>query len=177
MSVDDPKDLEEERRLFYVAVTRAEKQVYLCFAATRYRYGKLENPRPSRFIREIDNEYLDWISINNRPVSNGYTRHKSTYSQKGYQKSYLRNTLSNKSGLNWAPAGKVKLSRSNFNNLKTDDPVNIQPGMTVEHNNFGIGNVISLEGVYPDTRATVSFQNHGKKKLLLRFAKLKIVNN
>ena len=179
MSVDDSKDLEEERRLFYVAVTRAQKQVYLCFAASRYRYGKLENPRPSRFIREIDDEYLDWIniSIRNKPVSNGFTRHKSTYSQKGYQKSYLRNTSSNKSGLNWSPAGKVKLSKSNFYNLKTDDPINIQPGMAVEHNNFGIGKVLSLEGAYPDTKATVSFQNHGEKKLLLKFAKLKIVNN
>ena len=79
--------------------------------------------------------------------------------------------------MNWAPAGKVKLSKSNFNNLKTDDPVSIQPGMAVEHNSFGIGKVLSLEGVYPDTKATVSFHNHGKKKLLLRFAKLKIVNN
>jgi len=177
MSVDDPKDLEEERRLFYVAVTRAEKQVYLCFAATRYRYGTLENHRPSRFIREIDDEYLDWININNKPESNSFTRHKSAYSQKGYQKSYLRNTSSKRSGLNWSPAGKVKLSKSNFHNLKTDDPVNIQPGMDVEHNNFGIGKVLSLEGAYPDTKATVSFQNHGKKKLLLKFAKLKIVNN
>ena len=179
MSVDDPKDLEEERRLFYVAVTRAEKQVYLCFAATRYRYGKPENPRPSRFIREIDEKYLDWtnISIRNKPVSNGFTRYKSTYSQKGYHKSYLRNTSSNKSGLNWAPAGKVKLSKSNFNNLKMDDPVSLQPGMAVEHNNFGIGKVISLEGEYPNTKATIVFPNYGKKLLLLKFAKLKIVNN
>jgi DNA helicase-2/ATP-dependent DNA helicase PcrA len=177
MSVDDPKDLEEERRLFYVAVTRAEKQVYLCFAATRYRYGTLENPRPSRFIREIDDKYLDWININNKTGSNGFIRHKSTYSQKGYKKHYLRNTSSKKSVLNWAPPGKVKLSKSNFYNLKADDPVNIQPGMVVEHNNFGIGKVLSLEGVYPDTKATVSFQNHGKKRLLLKFAKLKIVNN
>ncbi len=179
MSVDDPKDLEEERRLFYVAVTRAEKQVYLCFAALRYRYGKPENPRPSRFIREIDDEYLDWININisNKPVSNGFTRHKSTFSQRGYQKSYLKNTSSKKSVLNWAPPGKVKLSKSNFYNLKADNPVNIQPGMVVEHNNFGIGEVLSLEGAYPDTKATVSFQNHGKKLLLLKFANLKIVNN
>ena len=179
MSVDDPKDLEEERRLFYVAVTRAEKQVYLCFAATRYRYGKPENPRPSRFIREIDEKYLDWtnISIRNKPVSNGFTRYKSTYSQKGYHKSYLRNTSSNKSGLNWAPAGKVKLSKSNSNNLKMDDPVSLQPGMAVEHNNFGIGKVISLEGEYPNTKATIVFPNYGKKLLLLKFAKLKIVNN
>ncbi len=177
MSVYDPKDLEEERRLFYVAVTRAEKQVYLCFAATRYRYGTLENPRPSRFIREIDDKYLDWININNKTGSNGFTRHKSTYSQKGYQKFYLRNTSSKKSELNWAPPGKVKLSKSNFYNLKADDPVNIQPGMVVEHNNFGIGKVLSLEGIYPDTKATVFFRNHGKKRLLLKFAKLKIVNN
>ena len=179
MSVDDPKDIEEERRLFYVAVTRAEKQVYLCFSATRYRYGKLEDHKLSRFIREIDDEYLDWININinNDPVSNGFTRHKPTYSQKGYQKSYLRNTSLKKSGVNWAPAGKVKLSKSNFNNLKEGDPVNIQPGMAVEHNSFGIGKVISLEGEYPNTKVTVSFSNHGQKKLLLRFAKLKIVNN
>ena len=177
MSVDNPKDLEEERRLFYVAVTRAEKQVYLCLAATRYRYGILENPRPSRFIREIDDKYLDWININNKTASNGFTRHKSTYSQKGYQKPYSRNTSSKKSGLNWTPPGKVKLSKNNFNNLETDDPVNIQPGMAVEHNSFGIGKVLSLEGVYPDTRATVFFRNHGQKRLLLRFAKLKIINN
>jgi len=179
MSVDDPKDLEEERRLFYVAITRAKKQVYLCFAATRYRYGKPENPRPSRFIREIDEKYLVWtnISVRNKSVLNGFTRNKSTYSQKGYHKSYLRNNLSNKSGLNWAPAGKVKLSKSHFNNLKMDDPVNLQPGMAVEHSNFGIGKVISLEGEYPNTKATIVFPNYGKKLLLLKFAKLKIVNN
>ena len=179
MSVDDPKDLEEERRLFYVAVTRAEKQVYLCFAATRYRYGKLEDHKQSRFIREIDDEYLNWINVNiyNKPVSNGFTRHKPAYSQKGYQKSYLRNTPSKKSVLNWTPAGKVKLSKSNFHNLNEGDPVNIQPGMAVEHISFGIGKVISLEGEYPNTKVTVSFSNHGQKKLLLRFAKLKIVNN
>jgi DNA helicase-2/ATP-dependent DNA helicase PcrA len=177
MSVDDPKDLEEERRLFYVAVTRAEKQVYLCFAATRYRYGILENHKQSRFIREIDDKYLDWININNKTVSNGFTWHRSTYSQKGYQKPYLRTTSSKKSGLNWAPPGKVKLSKSNYYNLKADDPVNIQPGMSVEHNSFGIGKVISIEREYPDTRATINFPNHGEKQLLLKFAKLKIVNN
>ena len=179
MSVDDPKDLEEERRLFYVAVTRAEKQVYLCFAASRYRYGKLENPRPSRFLKEIDEQYLDWtnISIRNKPVSSSFTRHKSNYSPKGYQKSYLKKTSSNKPGLNWTPTGKVKLSKSNFNNLKMDDPVNLQLGMAVEHNSFGIGKVISLEGEYPNTKATIVFPNYGKKLLLLKFAKLKIVNN
>ncbi len=179
MSVDDPKDLEEERRLFYVAVTRAEKQVCLCFAATRYRYGKLEDHKQSRFIREIDDEYLNWINVNiyNKPVSNGFTRHKPTYSQKGYQKSYLRNTSSKKSRLNWTPAGKVKLSKSNFHNLNEGDPVNIQPGMAVEHISFGIGKVISLEGEYPNTKATIMFPNYGEKLLLLKFAKLKIVNN
>ena len=79
--------------------------------------------------------------------------------------------------MNWAPAGKVKLSKSNFNNLKMDDPVSLQPGMAVEHNNFGIGKVISLEGEYPNTKATIVFPNYGKKLLLLKFAKLKIVNN
>jgi len=176
LSVDNPKDLEEERRLFYVAVTRAEKHVYLSFAATRYRYGKFENPKPSRFIREIDDEYLDQDNIH-KPASNGFPQQRSIYSQKSYKKFYSAKTSSTKSILNWAPPGKVKISKSNFENPKGNDPVNIQPGMTVEHNNFGFGKVLSLEGIYPDTRATVFFQNHGQKKLLLKFAKLKIVNN
>ncbi len=110
MSVDNPTDLEEERRLFYVAVTRAEKQVYLCFAATRYRYGTLENPRPSRFIREIDDKYLDWININNKTVSTGFTRRKSTYSQKGYQKRGGRSDEPARRGYRGKPPSASRLS-------------------------------------------------------------------
>lgn len=177
MSFDDAKDLEEERRLFYVAITRAQKQVFLSHAKTRYRYGTLLNPSPSRFISEIDDKYLEWINIDNKISFNGFARRKFTSSIKGYYKPYDRAASSKKPDINWIPAGKVKISKSSYNNFANDYPEQIQTGMNVEHIRFGIGKVLSLDGKFPDIKATVFFPNHGRKRLLLKFAKLKIVNN
>lgn len=178
MSVDDMKKLEEERRLFYVAITRAQKQVYLCHAKIRYRYGNPENSKPSRFIKEIDDQYLETFNGNSTTIStNSFAKNKYAYSHRTSKKNYIKSTSYKNTGLNWEPKGKIRLAKNNISHSEADDPLKIQCGMRVEHNRFGIGKVVSIEGKNPDTRATVFFQNHGQKQLLLKFAKLKILDN
>jgi len=168
MSVTNPKDLEEERRLFYVALTRAEDSISLSFANSRYKWGLLGNCNPSRFISEISEEYLEFpmsAAPSPPPKSTRYindnTKPSATLEPKPANTGYLRER---------------KLLRvnnnANANTSPSADLSDIHIGTNVEHSRFGVGEVTALEG----DKATVDFTNHGKKQLLLKFAKLKIVN-
>ncbi len=178
MSMNTRSELEEERRLFYVALTRAEKQAYLTYAQSRYRWGKLIDAEPSRFIEEINEEYLDYLTPK---TENSYKTllDPSIFDDDYIDKSKLRLSKP-KTGTPPKPLGglstkklrKIKPTSSNF---KPADLPKLTEGMTVEHIRFGKGEVIKIEGIGADTKAEIMFKNGGLKKLLLRFAKLKII--
>lgn len=185
------ESLEEERRLFYVAVTRAEENAYLSYAKQRYRWGKLEFCNPSRFIREIDNKFLDLpeednsIEMEYQQESSYFGHESNNFSSKTYsnQKSLYKKTKKVSSTPHEHPAflkkKLVRLNQANQNikNFQGDDPRKIQVGMNVEHQRFGRGKVLKTEGVFPDLRAIIFFKNIGEKQLILKYAKLKIIEN
>ena len=165
-ATENEKDLEEERRLFYVAVTRAEHNATISFARSRYKYGELTYSRPSRFIADIDQSYLDInpedFVGNERPQT---SFRKPITSQSGSSlKPRIRMNYTSEAG-----QAKPKI------NFKASNTSGLQPGMRVEHERFGQGEVTAIEGVEPNIKATVQFINAGQKQLLLKFAKLKIL--
>jgi DNA helicase-2/ATP-dependent DNA helicase PcrA len=188
LSLDSPKDLEEERRLFYVAVTRARKRVIITYAQSRYKWGTPIDCSPSRFIKDIDEKYVDFVQ-EKESISKIIEYRGNMRDNNGHKllSSYL-NRDPNNNHINIGKSKFIKLTKtSTFNNSKSennikdfkpDNPENIQAGMKVEHQRFGIGKVIHIEGVFPNRKATVFFQESGQKKqLLLKFAKLKIVSS
>ena len=173
MSLNTRSELEEERRLFYVAITRAKERAFLSYTLSRYRWGKLIDSEPSRFIEEIDSQYVDHI------------KPKDDYSFKPLIKSSIfDNPLEVKKDF------KVKertISSPTFSQLKklrkidnnqplqvNQDVKGLEEGMMVEHARFGKGVIENIEGKGQDRKALISFKDFGKKNLLLRFAKLKI---
>lgn len=182
MSLNTRSELEEERRLFYVALTRAEHQAYLTYAQSRYRWGKLTDSEPSRFIEEISDEYLEYIN----PVDTGY-RYKPTIDLDIFgdvDKSKLRLTKP-VSGTPPKQYGDEPVSQLNIRKLKPvsgngpSKPMafdgNLTIGNWVMHERFGKGQVLNLEGVGADKKAEIKFDVGGIKKLLLRFAKLDVI--
>jgi DNA helicase II / ATP-dependent DNA helicase PcrA len=166
-SIGSREDLEEERRLFYVAVTRAQTKLTVSYAENRYRWGELTICDPSRFLKEIPEKYID------------YPKRTSIHDTGFRSADNFSNTLPG------APVFKKPVDMKNFKKLSAvgtgtgaGDPADIeaiQPGVEVEHERFGKGKVVSLEGAGPNKKATVQFPGIGQKQLLLRFAKLKIV--
>jgi len=181
LSINSREDLEEERRLFYVALTRARQKAYLSYATTRYRWGNLVQCEPSRFLEEIDSTYLIQPEIFEAPPIARPNR--NTGWQKGKQ-GWGFNKKKTAEAPKSPPAGLrknlVKLSRSarkNTTEFEADDTANLQVGMEVEHERFGMGKVLHLEGDSANQKATVFFSEVGQKQLLLKYAKLRILNN
>ena len=185
MSMNTRSELEEERRLFYVALTRAEHQAYLTYAQSRYRWGKLTDSEPSRFIEEIKDDYLEYIN----PSDAGGYRYKPMMDIDIFgdiDKSKLR-LAKPTAGTPPKKYGDEPVSSSNIRKLKPvagNAPTNAGPnlfdnklttGNIVMHERFGKGEVISLEGVGADKKAEIRFEVGGIKKLLLRFAKLDVI--
>ena len=166
MNLNSRNDLEEERRLFYVALTRAEKEAYLSYALSRYRWGKLTDSEPSRFIDEINEEYLDILtSVNEnkfRPLVRSTTNSEPSFNKLRFKKVTPK------------PKGNFKKLQENSNKSNLFDN-KLVVGNVVEHIRFGKGEVINIEGRGADVKAEIKFENGGLKKLLLRFAKLKII--
>lgn len=168
---------EEERRLFYVALTRAEENACLSFARQRYRWGKLDFCNPSRFIAEVDEKYLD-VPVENDLNFDDYPSQEQTVSKQNFSRPAVatkRPMASDQPGLNQKLV-QLRQAKKQAQNYDGDDPRDIQSGMTIEHQRFGKGKVLQVEGTFPNLKATVFFQNAGQKQLLLKFAKLKIVN-
>ncbi|MFY9153515.1 MAG: UvrD-helicase domain-containing protein [Prolixibacteraceae bacterium] len=172
------EDFEEERRLFYVALTRAEQNAYLSYSRQRYKWGKLEFCDPSRFIAEIDPQYLnlpadkDAAFYGNRqdaPVSSPRTR-QAVAAIPGH-----RPVAANHPDLH-QKLNRLRETKREADAFESSNPEEIQAGMLVEHQRFGRGKVLQMEGLMPDMKATVFFQNAGKKQLLLKFAKLRIIS-
>ena len=185
MSLNTRSELEEERRLFYVALTRAEHQAYLTYAQSRYRWGKLTDSEPSRFIEEIKEDYLEYI---NQSDVGGY-RYKPMMDIDIFgdiDKSKLRlakpvtGTPPKKYGDEPVSSANIRKLKPVSNNAPSASNTNLFDskltiGNIVMHERFGKGEVINLEGVGADKKAEIRFDVGGIKKLLLRFAKLDVI--
>lgn len=154
MSVSSRSDLEEERRLFYVALTRAKTRAFLSYSLSRYKWGSLNQCEPSRFIEELDATYIEFPSESKPP---------SSFSREGFRK---RTTNSPPVRRNLKP-----LKSSTPNEGRSVSAQGLSVGTEVEHERFGKGKVLQVEG----DKATVFFPNVGQKQLLLKFAKLTIL--
>jgi DNA helicase-2/ATP-dependent DNA helicase PcrA len=159
MSSSTRADLEEERRLFYVALTRAKKKVTITYAKTRYRWGKLNDCEPSRFIKEIDKTYTNYNLASSITGS-------------------LNNLMENNSIRFRKPKNKIQLKKIK-NNLSPStfksSYIDINKGDHIIHNRFGKGKVIETEGEGADKKAEVKFGSSGVKRILLKFAKYKLI--
>jgi Superfamily I DNA and RNA helicases len=163
MSAGSSRELEEERRLFYVALTRTEKQATLSYALNRYKWGNLERSNPSRFLREVDPKFVHYPQTGGKPFkAKGGSPDKPSQArevQESYKPSPRLKKLPGQTGPAVTP----------FNG---SDPSQFSIGDNVRHERFGNGVIVSIEGEPPNTTASVDFENNGTKKLLLRFAKL-----
>ncbi|OOQ61105.1 ATP-dependent helicase [Mucilaginibacter pedocola] len=179
MSLNSRSDLEEERRLFYVAVTRAERKLSISYATSRFKFGTLINSEPSRFLDEIDAKYLE-LDYSAKPAqSSFFDDERSAWSRKDTNKSSGGDTFSKPKPASAAPVKTTSiLAKAHVvsKDFKVSDTSNLQVGMQVEHERFGFGKVLTLEGTKPDIKATIFFKEIGQKQLLLKFAKLSIVN-
>ena len=184
MSMGTRSELEEERRLFYVALTRAEKQAYLTYALSRYRWGKLVDSEPSRFIEEIDQQYLEITTpIEERrfnpmldadifgDIDSSKIRFKPAKQAVLNKSSISKETpLSNQIT---TPKNLKPVAATNANINLFDSKLAV--GNLVKHMRFGTGEVLKIEGSGADIKAEIKFQHGGVKKLLLRFAKLEVI--
>ena len=178
MNLNTRSELEEERRLFYVALTRAEKQAYLTYTQSRYRWGKLIDAEPSRFIEEIDESFLEYLT----PITEN--RYKplldsDIFDDVDHSKLRLKRPVAGRPPTGPSQEQLRKLRRLKPVSSETDKNFNahdakLDVGTMVEHQRFGKGKILKIEGVGADTKAEIDFENGGLKKLLLRFAKLKV---
>lgn len=156
MAIESPRGLEEERRLFYVAITRAQRHCILTFAQNRIRYGRLEFDSPSRFLKDIDRKYLKIAGgISASPIS------RSTPAKRRFVP------------IRQASYGSQQINAPSASSVLPHEGIGI--GAVMEHQRFGVGKIIAVEGTGENTKVTVEFRNVGKKQLLLKFAKFKII--
>lgn len=168
LSVNSRTELEEERRLFYVAITRAEKKLHLSFAMSRFKHGMLINCEPSRFLQEIKPEYIQF----------------ETFSQQYHSANQYSNFVSANtptrgiSKFSITPAHIKATTQHNPTNTDfvPDDPRIFAVGNHVLHQRFGKGVILALEGKAPDIKAKIKFETQGEKSLLLRYAKLQLAH-
>jgi DNA helicase-2/ATP-dependent DNA helicase PcrA len=170
MSSGSARELEEERRLFYVAITRAEKQATFSYALNRYKWGNLERCSPSRFLKEIDQKYLQYPQTGGKPFHNSSQTGNKTATIREEPKSYMREDKLKKIKNNLPSSGSGEIFAASDASLFAE-------GDAVQHERFGNGIIKTIEGQPPNTTATVEFDKDGSKKLLLRFAKLKKITN
>ncbi len=186
MALNSRSELEEERRLFYVAITRAEKKATISFATTRYRFGNIIYCEPSRFIDELDENCVDFPQEpEKRKFSDDAFMRPTRPFQKPMESIDFRTkettgfSKQEPKQINFAPPKKLipLAKRMAATNTPTDNSANanLRVGSVVEHEKFGLGEVTSIEGVYPESKACINFRNAGEKNLLLKYAKLKVV--
>jgi len=172
LSLNSRSELEEERRLFYVAVTRAEKKLHLSYATSRYRWGTLNNCEPSRFLDELNPACLE-LDFKSRSstmeAAGSFQSERMAWTQKDME-SFSKPKPKVIKTTSILP--KAHMPTPGF---APSDTSALQVGMEVEHERFGFGKVVNLEGNRPDIKATIFFKELGQKQLLLKFAKLRIV--
>ena len=186
LSINTREELEEERRLFYVAVTRAKKRLWITYANTRYRFGSLVQNEPSRFIDELPEQFVD------KSYSGGGAKNQGDYGNgtafermRGWgggrsQESGVRSRESTKKETPSYLAPKTTapkvIEHVPSPDFVASDTSNLQPGQKVEHQKFGFGEVMKMEGAAHNPIATVKFEHNGEKKIMLNYAKLRIVD-
>ncbi|MEO6358161.1 MAG: UvrD-helicase domain-containing protein [Ferruginibacter sp.] len=186
MSINTREELEEERRLFYVAITRAKKKLWLTYANARYRFGQLQQNEPSRFIDEMPGDFIDRSFAGGGIRNQGGNGHSNNWgggafdkmgaggnSYKAAENPFKKEEKSRPAYLIPArPQAKEHIPTADF---VASDTSNLQPGQKVEHQKFGFGEVIKMEGAAHNPIATVQFELNGEKKIMLNYAKLRIV--
>ena len=188
---DSPRALEEERRLFYVAITRAEEHCFLSYAKTRFRYGKMEFGSPSRFLKDIDVRFLrlpqdagmfrrveEEAAVFRRENARGFAPDKEDAPYGGKERVSVRPKQQI-----IAPTVPRNLKRvaPSANTASTSPSAGasanrVQQGQRIEHERFGLGEVLKVEGEGDNAKATIRFKNAGDKQLLLRFARFKVLS-
>jgi len=192
MSINTREELEEERRLFYVVITRAKQRLWISYANTRYKFGSLVQNEPSRFIEELPEQFID------RSFAGGGTRNQSgSGASSSGLTAYQRMHGNNWSGANQAaekrygpapgkkedtpsylkpqsPYSKVVEHKPSVDFVASDTSA-LQVGQKVEHQKFGFGEVVKMEGASHNPIATVKFEQNGEKKIMLNYAKLRIL--
>ena len=176
MMLSSREDLEEERRLFYVAITRAENKLTLSYALTRYRFGSLKTCEPSRFLDEIDSDFIKLSQkyTNTIPTQYSNSSTPSALTREGSQstKSFISNVKS--TGVR-GPSPNAIVHKPSANFTPTDTS-NLVEGMKVEHPKFGFGTVTKMEVQGQNRKAHITFDIAGEKTLLLLFAKLRVLD-
>jgi DNA helicase-2/ATP-dependent DNA helicase PcrA len=190
MSINTREELEEERRLFYVAITRAKTTLYLSYSNARYRFGQLQQNDPSRFIEEmpelmIDRSYAGVAARNNsssgwnqgsafeRMQRSGFGGNEAARAEKQYGAAPAKKAVP--SYVTSKPAVTRAVEHTPSENFAASDTSNLQAGQKVEHQKFGFGEVMKMEGAAHNPIATVKFDLNGEKKIMLNYAKLRIV--
>lgn len=183
MSINTREELEEERRLFYVAVTRAQKHLLLTYANARYRFGSLTQNDPSRFLEELPEAFLD------RTFAGGGARNQTSFQgmgsafarmHRGFESQSTVNSQRSTAKQTSLPTGLSNKPQQTIQHIPSKDFVpsdttNLQEGQKVEHQKFGYGLVTKMEGSAHNPIATVKFELNGEKKIMLNYAKLRIV--
>ena len=177
MSINTREELEEERRLFYVAITRAKGRLYLSYANTRYKFGSLQQNDPSRFLDEIPQEYLDksfaggGVKNQSNPGLMGSAFQRMQRGFGGGQPQQEKSFVSTLVGGNSKPKETSHIPSADF---VPSDISKLEAGMRIEHQKFGFGEVTKLEGSAHNPVATIRFDLNGEKKIMLNYAKLMI---
>lgn len=170
LSLYDRDDLEEERRLFYVATTRAKERLWVTYATSRYRFGQLVQNEPSRFIEELPEAHLDRSFTGPSARGVGSVGYNSNNAQRSFEKTPSLKKIAEKIN---TPKPSAHTPSANF---IADNPMEMEVGMTVEHMKFGFGTIKALEGGAQNRIATIEFgEGNGIKKIMLNFAKIRIV--
>ncbi|MEC7863985.1 MAG: 3'-5' exonuclease, partial [Bacteroidota bacterium] len=169
MSGESQESLEEERRLFYVAITRAKKRLFLSFASTRFKWGQFIDSQPSRFINELDDSCLEKQELS--LTTKDYSPHKIYAKTRPYKKKDSSTTQKL-----IVPKNLTNINRAKNIRINESDLSKITNGMQVKHSKFGEGKVLSISGEGSNKKATVFFNGIGQKQLLLKFAKLEILS-
>jgi len=180
MSINTREELEEERRLFYVVITRAKSRLWISYANTRYKFGSLVQNEPSRFLDELPEKYLD------RSFAGGGTKNQSNFGTSAYER------MNRGSGSGWGSKPQAESKKPSYMSpvarpqtkehvpsadFVASDISNLQVGQKIEHQKFGFGEVIKMEGAAHNPIATVKFELNGEKKIMLNYAKLRIIES
>lgn len=188
---DSPRALEEERRLFYVAITRAEEHCFLSYAKTRFRYGKMEFGSPSRFLKDIDVRFLrlpqdagifrrvkEEAVVFRRENARGFATDKEDVPYDGSARVSVRPNQQIIAPTVPRNLKRVTLSASTSTTVPSVGGAasRVQQGQLIEHERFGLGEVLKVEGEGDNAKATIRFKNAGDKQLLLRFARFKVLS-
>ncbi|MEO5650105.1 MAG: 3'-5' exonuclease, partial [Ginsengibacter sp.] len=175
MAINTREELEEERRLFYVAITRAKQKLWLTYANTRYRFGNLSQNEPSRFIDELPDERIDKAFAGGN-MRNNQSSHWNAFDKPKYQFGDHRKETKNEKPAYLVSTPVIKIKEHIPSpDFAPSDTSNLQTGQKIEHQKFGFGEVVKMEGAAHNPVATVKFEHNGEKKIMLNYAKLRIV--